>query len=196
MGGPHITPYCGTCFHISCWGRPFREILLMQSPHVSEVRLKWRLEALRQHSDSVLTALAIANNNGGLLKVHILDSHAESLHESQPAAVKNLPHQCRRALQVEENLAYFIFAEYHRQTPRPMGPYSALQAPDITTQYRAVEKQQCSQCLILAGCAQLFLYSQMGEEGVDPVLTHLLAIAIQQERSSGGSIHGSMAILS
>jgi hypothetical protein len=50
-----------------------------------------------------------------------------------------------------------------------MGPNYALQAPDITTQHRAL--------------------------GVVPY-DHLLAIAIQQARSSGGSIHGGMAILS
>jgi hypothetical protein len=44
------------------------EIRLMQRPNFSEVRITWRLEALRQHSDSILMALAIANDNGGLLK--------------------------------------------------------------------------------------------------------------------------------
>jgi hypothetical protein len=82
-----------------------REILLMQSPNFSEVRLQRRLEALRQHSDSVLMALAISNHNGGLLKVYILDQLAEYLHESQPTAVKNLPHQCRAVLRVSENPA-------------------------------------------------------------------------------------------
>jgi hypothetical protein len=90
----------------------------MQLPNFFEMRHHGRLEALSKHSDSTLMALAIPNDNGGLINVHIpplrgrlrLDPQAECLHKSQLTAVKNLTHQCRGVLQLAENLAYLILA--------------------------------------------------------------------------------------
>ncbi len=69
-------------------------------------------KALGKHSDAVLHALTVADDDQVLGKVHVLDPQADAFHQAEARTIEQLRHQQVGARQVSHNPADLVFGEH------------------------------------------------------------------------------------
>ena len=72
---------------------PFLKILMMESLHRFDLRLQLVLQVPGQDGGSVLAALATPDKDEALAEIYILDAQADTLKQTQTAAIEQLRHE-------------------------------------------------------------------------------------------------------
>ena len=96
----------------------------------------------------------------------------ETLLQPQPRTVEQRHHQPRRARETLHHLAHFVAAEHDRHPLRRPSPRHVLDCTHVHVQDVAVEKQQCTQRLILRRRADVLAHGQPRQERRNFVRAH------------------------
>lgn len=138
--------------------------------------LQHRHQALWQHRQSILIPLAVAHGQLPPLKVKILHSQPQGFHQPQAAAIQEPHNERRLSLQVLPHRPNHAFAEHHGYPLARTCPYHPFQLHLLFEQI-SVQKQQCSQGLVLGRRADPLLHRKMAKEGIHLGAAHLAQMA-------------------
>jgi hypothetical protein len=78
------------------------QVLFVEQAHPFDLAVQFG-----EGNDAVLLALAIADGNGAVLKINVLDSQADAFHQAQAGAVEELGHQFVNAVEVVDEARGF-----------------------------------------------------------------------------------------
>ena len=91
----------------------------------------------RQHRDAVLATLGLPNDQFTPLQRKVLDPKPQALHEAQSAAIEEVGHQPRRALELCQERAHVGASQHHREAPRVGGAGHFVQPRQLRLQHVA-----------------------------------------------------------
>ena len=125
-------------------------------------------QAIGEHSDTIVFALAIADDDLVVSKVQIFDTQPQDFHQAQAGAVHDLGKQAENAIQPVDHFFGFLFGQDGRNVFRFLRANGAdngliqLHIQDV-----AIEKEDGAEGLILSGGSYFSLQGEVGNEGVD-----------------------------
>jgi hypothetical protein len=143
--------------------------LFVRPPDEAQMLLERQDQALGQHGDAVFFPFAVADEDGPLGKVNVLDAQAQALHEAQASAVEQPGHQLVSARQVAQDAVNLVFSQDGGQAFGLFGASGVDGAVEVLVEHVAVEKEQGAEGLLLDG--------QVGEKGFDFGEAHVSGVA-------------------
>src|SRR6266498_4650032 len=155
--------------HSAIAGRQIRSVQLLD---VDKLFLQHRNDGLRQHREAIFRAFAMTDRDLATLKIEIFEAQAQTLHQAQPTAVKQLGHQAVHAGKLRQQRLNLRAGKHNRQTPWPLGPWDVAEWRQVVVQDLAIQKQQGAQGDVLGRGRDLLLDRQLGEVGADLCSAH------------------------
>ena len=132
------------------------QVVLVQASNLVQVFLEVFDQGFGQDGDAVLLALAVADGDGAVVKVQVLNSEAQTFHEAEAAAVEG---PGSREAEEQGSRGAEANSPLHPSTPAPL----------------------LRKGLVLSGSGHLLLDGQVGEEGLDFGDAHIFRVSLVVE---------------
>lgn len=161
---------------------------------------EWGDEGVRDDSDAILEALAVAYDEGTGRQVDVLDAHSQRFQQAQPAAVKQGSDGAVWATQMIQNSAHLLAGEYDRKALGAPSARDVAEPRQVDAQDPLVEEEDGGERLCLGGRGDVARGREMGEVGLDLGATHCLRMlaAVKLDISNDPSdilFFGSIAVV-
>ena len=147
------------------------------------MQLKQTARPFGQNRDAFTQAFAVPNSDVAVPEIDILHSQADTLHQAQPASVKQLGHQSIFAHEVIQNRPGFFAGEDDRNLGWAFDPRYLINEIEFSLQYLLIEEEQCAERLVLRRSGDISIYCEMSEEFGDFLLAHFVWVAFAMKEN-------------
>jgi hypothetical protein len=166
------------------------QVLLVEALDPFQVFWEGFDKGFRQDCDPVFLTLAVPDGDGAVFKVQVFHPQAEAFHEAEAAAVEELGDQEMGTGEVGEEGLDFWTGEDGREALGFTGAQGLDRLGDFPSEDRAIEEEDGLEGLILGSGSDVFVDSQVGEEGFDFLSAHFLGVAFAvEEDETADPIH-------
>jgi len=128
-------------------GQPHRaeaggQVRLVQRAGVGQLLLQRLHQVLRQHSDPIFAALAVAHQEFAASELDVLDPQAQALQQPHAGTVQQRGDQAHGAAQWLQQHAQLAGHQHQRQPPLVFGHHDLVQSGQFHPQHLAIQEQQ------------------------------------------------------
>jgi hypothetical protein len=155
-----------------------RKVGLVLRSNEREVLSERCQEGERQDDRSILSTLAVADEDLASLEIDVLDSELQRLDQAQATPVQKSAHDPVRATQAAEQRTGFATGEHDRQALGAFRVREIAEPRELPPQHDLVQEEQASQRLVLRGRADFPDGGEAGEECGDLGLAERLGMAL------------------
>ena len=129
-------------------------------------------DGIGQGRDAVFFPLSIADGDGFVFKVNILDAQSDTFHKAKAGAVEDLGHEFKEAVHLSNDAHGFIAAEDGGKT---FGAFSGGKQNrfDFLVEHFAVQEEDGAEGLVLGGGGDVPFGGEVDDIGTDLVGAHL-----------------------
>src|SRR5512138_1473792 len=132
------------------FAQPRREIIIVENANAFDLTFDGRDEGIRQRGDAILLALAIADRDGLVVEIDILETQPDAFHEAQSGTIEELSHEFMDAGKLVDDPQDFCVGQDGRQAFRTFGAGDRDRF-DLLTKYFAIEEEDGAERLVLGG---------------------------------------------
>jgi len=156
------------------------QVLFVEKPGALDLTAEVGEDGIGHGGDAVLFPFAIADSDGLVFEINILDAQAEAIHEAQAGAVEKLGHEFMRASEQVDDAQDFIAGQ---NSGEAFGAFGAGEKDgfDLLVEDFTVEEEDGAESLILGGGGNVPLSCEVGKEGSDFGGAHLCRVAFVME---------------
>ena len=124
-------------------------------------------QAVRDHGDAVLAALAKADVDAAAGEVEVFDAEGKHLVEPDAGAVEDAGHQQGEALQMLKHAVGFVFVEDEWESSLVFGVDKLVKLADRDAKDVPIEKNDAVEGLVLRRRGDIAVHGEVGEERGD-----------------------------
>lgn len=141
------------------------KVLFVKDADAFDLAAKVRDDGIGQGGDAVLFAFAIADGQGFVLEIDILDAQAQTFHEAQARTVEDLSHKFVHSVHLGDHAHDLFAAEDSREAFGAFGG-GKENGFDLFLQDFAIEEEDGGKSLVLGGGGNGAFGGKVDEEGV------------------------------
>ena len=156
------------------------EVFLVEQAHTLDLTTQVGDDGFGKRDDAILFPFAIADGNGLVFEINVLDAQADTFHQTQARAIEQLCHKFVGAVEMGEDAQDLVAGEDGGEAFGSFGT-GKEDGLDIFVQDVAVEEEDGAEGLILGGSGDVFLLGEVGEESLDFWSAHFEGVTFVME---------------
>ena len=148
-------------------GQVCGQVVLVEQSDALELAGEWLAEGLGEHGDAVLRPFAVADGDLAHLKVHVLDSEADAVHEAQAGAVEQARHEVVLPVEAGEQRSHLGACEDDGEPLGAPGRFDAVEGGQRGVEDLAEEELECVAGDVLGAGGHVPLDGEVRQVGAD-----------------------------
>ena len=154
------------------------DVALVKAADLHQVALERPAEASREGRHPVAPALSLPDRELRVREVEVLDPQPQTFQQTETGSVEQRPLYPAGAMQLGQHRSDLFAGQHHGQYAADLCADSRVEAFELPIEDVTVEKEECTQRLVLGAGTHSPADGEIREEGHDLDGTHLFRVAL------------------